>query len=143
MNLESAGQARCIAIIVLDGVGCGAGPDAAVYGDEGADSLGNTARAIGGMHLPHLGRLGLGNLTTIEGVPSDPAPIGLYGRLREASAGKDTVTGHWEMMGIISDRPQPTYPHGFPQDVVATFERVAGRGLLGNYPASGTEIIAR
>jgi phosphopentomutase len=134
--------ARRIVLIVLDGVGCGAAPDAAEYGDEGADSLGNTARAVGGIALPNMGRLGLGYLTEIQGVPPDPAPTGLYGRLQEASRGKDTVTGHWEMMGIISDRPQPTYPHGFPPDVIATFERIAGRGVLGNYPASGTEIIA-
>jgi phosphopentomutase len=140
--MSASHVARRVVLIVLDGVGCGAAPDAAEYGDEGADSLGNTARAVGGIALPNLGRLGLGYLTAIQGVPPDPAPIGLYGRLQEASKGKDTVTGHWEMMGIISDRPQPTYPHGFPPEVIATFERIAGRGVLGNYPASGTEIIA-
>jgi phosphopentomutase len=134
--------ANRITVIVLDGVGCGAAPDAAVYGDVGADSLGNTARAVGGMRLPNLERLGLGRLTEIAGVLPDPMPSGVYGRLQEASAGKDTVTGHWEMMGIISTRPQPTYPDGFPADMLATFERIAGRGVLGNKPASGTEIIA-
>ena len=138
----SAASARRVTIIVLDGVGCGAAPDADAYGDVGANSLGNTAAAIGGMTLPNLGRLGLGRLTTIEGVPPEPAPTGLYGRLQEASNGKDTVTGHWEMMGIISERAQPTFPHGFPPVVLADFERISGRGVLGNKPASGTEIIA-
>src|ERR1700749_3470360 len=102
---QDRGTARRVVLIVLDGVGCGAAPDAAEYGDEGADSLGNTARAVGGIDLPNLGRLGLGPLTAIQGVPPDPAPTGVYGRLQEASKGKDTVTGHWEMMGIISERP--------------------------------------
>src|SRR5579871_680552 len=133
--------AERVVLIVLDGVGCGAAPDAAAYGDQGADSLGNTARAVGGMHLPHLQALGLGNITAIEGVPRAAAPSGVHGRLQEASAGKDTVTGHWEMMGVISEHMQPTYPHGFPPDIVATFERISGRGLLGNKPASGTAII--
>ena len=130
-----------VTVIVLDGVGCGEAPDAAAYGDVGANSIGNAARAVGGMHLPNLGRLGLGHLTEILGVPADPAPSGAYGRLQEASAGKDTVTGHWEMMGVISESPQPTYPHGFPPDVLAAFEHISGRGVLGNKTASGTEII--
>jgi phosphopentomutase len=134
--------ARRITLIVLDGVGCGEAPDAAAYGDVGANSIGNTARAVGGIHLPNLARMGLGRLTDIQGVPADPAPSGAYGRLQEASNGKDTVTGHWEMMGIIGTQPQPTYPEGFPADVLATFERIAGRGVLGNKAASGTEIIA-
>ncbi|MGH2388667.1 MAG: phosphopentomutase, partial [Chloroflexota bacterium] len=135
-------SAKRVTIIVLDGVGCGAAPDAGAYGDAGANSLGNTAAAIGGMVLPNLGRMGLGHLTPIEGVPPDPAPIGVYGRLQEASNGKDTVTGHWEMMGIVSETPQPVFPHGFPPEVLTEFERVSGRGVLGNKPASGTEIIA-
>ncbi len=137
---EQQGAYR-VTVIVLDGVGCGEAPDAAAYGDVGANSIANAARAVGGMRLPNLGRLGLGHLTDILGVPADPAPIGAYGRLQEASAGKDTVTGHWEMMGVISEKPQPTYPRGFPPEVIATFERIAGRGLLGNKTASGTEII--
>ena len=135
-------SAQRVVVIVLDGVGAGAAPDAAAYGDAGANSLGNTARAVGGLALPHLGRLGLGRITAIEGVPPEPNPTGLYGRLQEASAGKDTVTGHWEMMGIIGTDPQPTYPHGFPPEVIAAFKRISGRGALGNRPASGTEIIA-
>jgi phosphopentomutase len=131
-----------ITIIVLDGVGCGAAPDAAAYGDAGSDSLGNTARAIGGMRLPNLAHMGLGHLTGILGVPPDSAPDSVFGKLQEASAGKDTVTGHWEMMGIISEQPQPMYPHGFPPEILAALECIAGRGLLGNKAASGTEIIA-
>jgi phosphopentomutase len=138
----SGAPAHRVTIIVLDGVGCGAAPDAGAYGDAGANSLGNTAAAIGGMDLPNLGRMGLGHLTPIEGVPPDPAPTGVYGRLQEASNGKDTVTGHWEMMGVISEVPQPVFPHGFPPEVLAEFERISGRGVLGNKPASGTEIIA-
>ncbi len=138
----SGGPAHRVTIIVLDGVGCGAAPDADAYGDAGANSLGNTAAEIGGMVLLNLGRMGLGRLTPIAGVPPDPAPTGVYGRLQEASNGKDTVTGHWEMMGIVSEVPQPVFPHGFPAEVLADFERISGRGVLGNKAASGTEIIA-
>lgn len=133
--------ARRVVLIVLDGVGCGAAPDADSYGDRGADSIGNSARAVGGMHLPHMGRLGLGNLTDIEGVPPDPVPEGVCGRLQEASVGKDTVTGHWEMMGIVGVTAQPTYPHGFPPEILEIFERIAGRRALGNRAASGTQIL--
>ncbi|GAC1431808.1 MAG: phosphopentomutase [Chloroflexota bacterium] len=130
-----------VIIIVLDGVGIGDAPDAAEYGDTGSNSVGNVARVLGGIALPNLAALGLGNLTAIEGVPPQAKTLGSYGRLTEHSAGKDTVTGHWEMVGILSERPQPTYPHGFPAAILAEFERVTGRGVLGNRPASGTEII--
>ena len=138
MNQQPADR---VTVIVLDGVGCGEAPDAAAYGDVGADSIGNAARAIGGMRLPNLGRMGLGHLTGIRGVPPDPAPSALYGKLQEASAGKDTVTGHWEMMGIVLDRPFPVFPNGFSAEVIAAFARHTGRGVLGNRAASGTEII--
>jgi len=128
-------------LIVLDSVGVGAAPDAAAYGDEGSNTLANTARAVGGLRLPNLGRLGLGNLADVLGVPPEPHPAGAYGRMQEASAGKDTTTGHWEIAGIISTRPLPTYPNGFPQEVIQEFERRIGRKTLGNYPASGTVII--
>jgi phosphopentomutase len=127
-------------VMVLDGVGGGQAPDAAAYGDEGANCLANCARAVGGLALPALGRLGLGNLTTIEGTPPQP-PAGACGRLVERSPGKDSTTGHWELMGVPLDRPLPTYPHGFPADLVARFEAAIGRGTLGNKPASGTAII--
>ena len=96
-------------VIVLDGVGCGALPDAHAYGDEGSNSLGNTARAVGGLSLPNLGALGLGNVTDILGVPPTDQPEGLWGRLSERSAGKDTTSGHWELMGLVVETPFPTY----------------------------------
>jgi phosphopentomutase len=132
---------RRVVLIVLDSVGVGALPDAAEYGDEGSDTLGNTARAVGGLHLPHLGALGLGHATTVLGVPPAPTPSGCYGRMAEASRGKDTTVGHWEIAGVISPRPLPTYPHGFPPGLVREFEQRIGRQVLGNKPASGTEIL--
>src|SRR3954453_13561840 len=97
-----------VILIVLDGVGIGDAPDAATYGDAGSNSVANTARVLGGLDLPHLGALGLGNLADVAGVPPQRDTLGPYGRLTEHSAGKDTVTGHWEMVGIFTDRPQPT-----------------------------------
>ena len=131
------------AIVVLDGVGCGGAPDAAAFGDEGSDTLGNTARAVGGLSLPHFRALGLGNAARIEGVPAVPAPTASFGRMREAAAGKDTTTGHWEIAGVVLREPMPTFPGGFPAEVMERFERIAGRPALGNEVASGTEIIAR
>jgi phosphopentomutase len=130
-----------VILIVLDSVGCGDAPDAAQYGDEGSNTLANMARAVGGLKVPNLARLGLGNITPIQGVPPADAPLGAYGRLTEVSAGKDTTTGHWELAGVPVFRPFPTYPDGFPADLIAEFERRIGRGTLGNYPASGTVII--
>ncbi len=129
-------------VIVLDGVGCGAMPDAAAYGDEGANSLANTARALGGLALPNLARLGLGNIIEIEGVPPTPDSEALHGRMAERSAGKDTTAGHWELAGLPVLRPFPVYPGGFPQEVIARFEEAIGRSVLGNRPASGTAIVA-
>lgn len=130
-----------VVLIILDSVGAGALPDADRYGDAGSNTLANTARAVGGLRLPNMGRMGLGRITDILGVPPDPAPIGAFGRMAEASAGKDTTIGHWELMGIHSPRPLPTYPNGFPRDLMRRFEQAIGRETLGNYPASGTEII--
>jgi phosphopentomutase len=130
-----------VVLIVLDSCGCGALPDAARYGDEGADTLGNLSVKVGGMTLPHLMGLGLGHLTTILGVPPVAAPRGAFGKMREASAGKDTTTGHWEMCGLEVDQPFPTFPDGFPSEMMARFEKEIGRGTLGNRTASGTEII--
>ena len=144
-SVEQAGKSdlprmeRAI-VIVLDGVGVGQAPDAAAYGDDGADCLANCARAVGGLALPTLGRLGVGNLTEIAGTPPQP-PAGACGRLIERSPGKDSTTGHWELMGVVLDHPLPTYPHGFPPELVARFEAAIGRHVLGNYPASGTAII--
>ena len=132
---------RRVILIVLDSVGCGDAPDAADYGDEGSNTLANTAQAVGGLKLPHLGQLGLGNTTSIEGVPPVDAPSGAYGRLTETSAGKDTTSGHWELAGVPVLKAFPTYPNGFPADLITEFERRIGRETLGNYPASGTVII--
>jgi phosphopentomutase len=128
-------------IIVLDGVGVGGAPDAAAYGDAGASSIEHCATAVEGLALPTLGRMGLGNVTPVLGTPPTERPIGGYGRMAEAAAGKDSTTGHWEMAGVVLKRPLPTYPHGFPADLVARFEAAIGRGTLGNKAASGTAII--
>lgn len=128
-------------VIVLDGVGAGANPDAQLYGDEGASSLEHCAQAVGGLSLPHLGSIGLGNITPILGTPSLTNVSGSFGRMASAAAGKDSTTGHWEMMGVVLKKPLPTYPHGFPADLVAQFEQAIGRKVIGNKAASGTEII--
>jgi phosphopentomutase len=128
-------------VIVLDGVGAGANPDAHAYGDDGASSLEHCAQAIGGLELPNLGQIGLGNITPILGTPPNEHARGSYGRMAEAAAGKDSTTGHWEMMGVVLRRPLPTYPRGFPDELVEQFEHAIGRKVLGNKPASGTEII--
>ena len=128
-------------VIVLDAVGAGALPDAPEYGDEGSDTLGNVARAVGGLDLPNLEALGLGNVEPLEGCRPQPGAPAVAGRLVERSKGKDTSTGHWELMGVVTPQPLPTYPHGFPHDVIDPFMHRTGRGVLGNRPASGTEII--
>lgn len=132
-----------IICIILDGVGVGELADAADYGDTGSNSLGNTAGAVGGLHLPNLGSMGLGNIIPIEGVPPVDEPRGYFGKMAPLSPGKDSTSGHWELMGCILDAPFPVYPDGFPPDLVQSFERVIGRKVLGNYPASGTEIIQK
>ncbi|MFS8664951.1 MAG: phosphopentomutase [Limnochordales bacterium] len=129
------------ALVVLDGVGVGALPDADRFGDEGSNTLRNTALAVGGLRLPNLGRLGLGRILDLPGVPPEPAPLGCFGRMAEQSAGKDTTTGHWELAGLILDRPFPVYPNGFPPEIIDAFTARIGRGVLGNKPASGTVII--
>jgi phosphopentomutase len=131
-----------VALVVCDSFGVGGAPDAADYGDEGSDTIGNTARAVGGLSAPNLGALGLGHLTDIQGIPPGGDEGTAHGRLTERSAGKDTTTGHWEVAGIVLDRPFPTYPNGFPPEVIEPFERAVGKPVLGNVPASGTEIIA-
>ncbi|HKP19366.1 MAG TPA: phosphopentomutase [Gaiellaceae bacterium] len=128
-------------VIVLDAVGAGALPDAAEFGDEGSDTLGNVARAVGGLDLPNLEALGLGNVEPLEGCPPQPGAPAVAGRLVERSKGKDTTLGHWELMGIVTPQPLPTYPHGFPHDVIDPFMHRTARGVIGNRPASGTEII--
>ncbi len=137
----SSQRAPRAVVIVLDSVGVGGMPDAAAYGDEGSDTLGNTARAVGGLEMPNLGAMGLGRVCDVAGVPPVSSPCASWGVAREVSPGKDTTTGHWELMGVTLDRAFPTYPNGFPPEVMEAFERCTGRGWLGNRPASGTEII--
>ena len=128
-------------VIVLDAVGAGALPDAAEFGDEGSNTLANVARAVGGLDLPTLEALGLGNVEPLEGCAPQPGAPAVAGRLVERSKGKDTTTGHWELMGVVTPHAMPTYPFGFPDEVIDPFMNRTGRGVLGNRPASGTEII--
>jgi phosphopentomutase len=134
---------RRAAIIVLDGVGIGAAPDAAAYGDTGSDTLGNLSRKLGGLTLPNMERLGLGNIAPLAGVKRIPSPQGAWGLMEPKSSGKDSTTGHWEIAGVHLARPFPTYPNGFPADVVAEFARRTGRGVIGNVVGSGTAVIDR
>ncbi|MEP6765891.1 MAG: phosphopentomutase [Gemmatimonadaceae bacterium] len=128
-------------IVVLDGVGCGAAHDAAAYGDAGSDTLGNVARAVGGLPLPNLEALGLGLLAPLNGVTKVTAPKGAWGSMEPQSSGKDSTTGHWEIAGVHLAVPFPTYPHGFPAEVIKQFEQRTGRPVIGNIVASGTTII--
>lgn len=127
-------------LVILDGVGCGELPDAAAYGDQGSDTLGNVAGRVP-LAVPHLRSLGLGHVARLGGV--EGPCVGAYGRMAEASPGKDSVTGHWELMGVVLDRPFPTFPSGFPPGVIEQLERRIGCGTLGNVAASGTDIIER
>ncbi len=134
------GMKRVI-IIVLDSAGIGELPDAAEYGDEGSNTLGNIAAAVPGFSLPNLEKLGLGNIDGIVGFKAAEEPLGCFGKMAERSVGKDTTTGHWELAGITLRKPFPVYPEGFPGDLVERFEKAIGTKTLGNYPASGTVII--
>ncbi len=128
-------------IIVLDSAGVGALPDAGEYGDIGSNTFGHIASSTGGLNLPNMGKLGLGNLTEIEGVPTNSKSDGAYGKAKEASKGKDTTTGHWEIAGIINETPFPTYPNGFPKEVLDELEKRTGRKVLCNMPYSGTKVL--
>jgi len=130
-----------IVLIVIDACGVGEAPDAALFGDEGASTIAHAALALGGINMPVCQALGLGNIATISGVTPSSRPKAAWGKMREVSAGKDSTTGHWELMGCVLRSPLPTYPHGFPPDIIAEFERRTGRGTLGNKTASGTAII--
>lgn len=129
-----------VVVIILDGAGVGALPDAACYGDAGANTLGNVAAAAP-LRLPNLERLGLGNIVDMPGVPPAARPAGAFGKLAQRSAGKDSTIGHWELMGVVCPEPFPTYPEGFPPGIIKAFEARTGRGVIGNRPASGTQII--
>ena len=132
---------RRAAIIVLDGLGIGPAPDTDAYGDAGSNTLGNVARAVGGLALPNLAALGLGRCAEVAGVPAVSEPRAAFGICEPRSAGKDSTTGHWEICGLILATPFPTYPAGFPDAVIGEFARRTGRGVLGNRAASGTGIL--
>lgn len=134
-------QFNRVHLIVLDSVGIGEAPDAHLFGDKGADTLGHIAEKMDGLHMPNAGRLGLSNIKEVKGINIETNPIGLYGKMQEASVGKDTMTGHWEMMGLNIDKPFKVYPDGFPQSLVEELENRTGRKVIGNKPASGTAII--
>ena len=132
-----------VTIIIIDSVGAGELPDADLYGDAGSNTLGNMSRAVGGLKLPNLQKLGLGNIIEIAGVPPAEPSLGAFGKMGEASAGKDTTTGHWEISGVKLDKPFPVFPNGFPLEIIAEFESRIGRKTLANEVASGTEIMSR
>jgi phosphopentomutase len=132
---------RRAGIIVLDGVGIGAAPDAAAYGDVGSDTLGNVSRKLGGLDLPNLEKIGLGNVAPLAGVKPTTKAAGAWGLMEPKSAGKDSTTGHWEIAGVHLADAFPTYPKGFPADVVAEFARRTGRKVIGNVVGSGTAVI--
>ena len=128
-------------LLVLDGVGCGSANDASAYGDEGSDTLRHVARAVNGLSLPNLERLGLGNLGDVKGVAERADATGAWGTLEPQSAGKDSTTGHWELAGVTLDLPFPTFPHGFPAEIVEAFSVATGRPVVANKVASGTDVI--
>lgn len=130
-------------IVVMDSVGMGELPDAEKYGDTGSNTIGNIASCIENFKLPNLEALGLGNIDHIKGPVKSQTPTGSYGRMAEASAGKDTTTGHWEISGLILEEPFPVYPNGFPDEIINEFEKEAKTKIIGNTAASGTEIITR
>ena len=141
MGVSIVNGIRRVILIVLDSVGIGAAPDAAVYNDQGADTLGHIAESIENLRLPNMEKMGLGKIRELKGLKPDLKAIGAYGKLSELSSGKDTTTGHWEIAGIILDKPFPTYPDGFPEEIINKFVEETGRGVLGNKAASGTAII--
>ena len=134
-------MARRAAIVVLDGLGIGEAHDTGAYGDAGSDTLGNVLRAAGGVNLPSLEWLGVGNCAPLAGLPPSPMPAAAFGTAQPASVGKDSTTGHWEICGVVLERGFPTFPAGFPAEVIAEFARRTGRGVLGNKATSGTAIL--
>ena len=130
-----------VILIVLDSVGIGELPDAAQYGDAGSNTIGNISKHIGGLKLPNMEKLGLGHIDGIKGIEKANDITGSYGRCDELSKGKDTITGHWEISGVVLEKPLNTYPDGFPKEIIDEFEKKIGTKILGNKVASGTEII--
>ena len=135
-----AQMTRRAVVVVMDACGVGALPDADEYGDAGSNTLGHLAEAVGGLRLPTLERLGLGNIIPILGVPPASDPV-VHGRLRPLGPGKESTTGHWELMGVVPAQPLPTYPNGFPPDVITALEEATGLRFCCNRPYSGTEVI--
>ncbi len=138
--MKSSTKKRAM-LMVLDSCGCGGDPDAGAYGDEGANTFAHIAERVGGLSLPNLQGLGLGNICSLQGVPSVKQPRAAFGRMQEKSRGKDTTTGHWEIAGLITQEPFQVFAKGFPKDLIEAFARETGRPVLGNKPASGTAII--
>ncbi|QUG41369.1 phosphopentomutase [Psychrobacillus sp. INOP01] len=130
-----------IHVIVMDSVGIGEAPDAADFGDVGSHTIGHIAEKMNGLHMPQMEQLGLGNIDDIQGINSQAAPTAYFGKMQEASVGKDTMTGHWEIMGLNIDKPFKVYPNGFPDELISQLEEKTGRKVIGNKPASGTEIL--
>lgn len=130
-----------IHVIVMDSVGIGEAPDAAAFGDVGSHTIGHIAETMNGLHMPHMEQLGLGNIDDIQGINQLAAPTAYFGKMQEASVGKDTMTGHWEIMGLNIDKPFKVYPNGFPDELISQLEEKTGRKVIGNKPASGTEIL--
>ncbi|WP_427138667.1 phosphopentomutase [Psychrobacillus psychrodurans] len=130
-----------IHVIVMDSVGIGEAPDADVFGDVGSHTIGHIAEKMNGLHMPQMEQLGLGNIDDIQGIARQAEPTAYFGKMQEASVGKDTMTGHWEIMGLNIDKPFKVYPDGFPQELISQLEEKTGRKVIGNKPASGTEIL--
>ncbi|MGJ7919912.1 phosphopentomutase [Neobacillus sp. LXY-4] len=128
-------------LVVMDSVGIGEAPDAEHFGDKGSDTLGHIAEKMNGLHMPNMGKLGLSNIKEIKGIEKAIAPLGCYTKMMEASVGKDTMTGHWEIMGLNIKTPFKVFPEGFPDELISELESRAGRKIIGNKPASGTEIL--
>lgn len=134
-------ERELVVLIILDGVGIGELPDAAEFDDSGSNTLGNLAKRLEGLNLPNLEGAGLGNIGPVKGIREVNLPKASHGKMAELSPGKDSTSGHWEMMGCLVDRPFPLFPDGFPDEIIERFEKSAGRHVIGNRPASGTEII--
>lgn len=141
--MVESSQYKRIHLIVLDSVGIGEAPDAKDFDDIGADTLGHIAEKINGLAMPNMGRLGLSNIREIKGIEKVEKPLAFYTKMQEASRGKDTMTGHWEIMGLITSHPFKVFPDGFPELLITRLEKASGRTVIGNIPASGTEIIER
>lgn len=141
--MEKNSAFKRIFVVVMDSVGIGEAPDADLFGDKGADTLGHIAERMNGLNMPNLSKMGLGNIRDIKGIEKSEQPIAYYTKMKEASTGKDTMTGHWEIMGLNISTPFQVFPNGFPELLINELQAKTGRSIIGNIPASGTEIIER